>query len=146
MTSNIGSDMILAHQGEVEALREPLLRELRTHFRPEFLNRIDETLIFHALTRDEIGRIVSIQLDRLAKRLRDQNVTLEVTDEAKSVIGDAGYDPAFGARPLKRAIIRMVENPVSKMLLAGEISGGATLVIDAVNNELAFSVKPGEQA
>ena len=144
MTSNIGSDAILAHNGNVDELRETLTGELRLHFRPEFLNRIDETLIFHALTRDDIGRIVTIQLARLAQRLRDQSITLEVTDEAKSVIGDAGYDPAFGARPLKRAIIRMVENPVSRMVLSGEIAPGSTLKVDAVDNALEFSVVPAE--
>ena len=129
MTSNIGSDMILEHKGDVSEIRDRLFTELRAHFRPEFLNRIDETLIFHALTRSEITRIVDIQLERLAKRLAAQDIKLEVTDEAKNIVADAGYDPSFGARPLKRAIIRMIETPLSRKIIAGGIMPGSTVTI-----------------
>jgi ATP-dependent Clp protease ATP-binding subunit ClpB len=129
MTSNIGSDMILEHKGDVSEIRDRLFTELRAHFRPEFLNRIDETLIFHALTRDEITRIVDIQLERLAKRLAAQDIKLEVTGEAKNAVAEAGYDPSFGARPLKRAIIRMIETPLSRKIIAGEIMPGSTVTI-----------------
>jgi len=141
MTSNLGSAEILAHDGNVDELKEELNVELRKHFRPEFLNRIDEVLIFHRLEKKEIVKIVDIQLARLAKRLRDQDIEMTVTDAAKQFIADAGYDPSFGARPLKRAIIRLVETPLSRKLLAGEIPPGK-LLIDVSGEELAFI--PGE--
>ena len=141
MTSNLGSAEILAHDGEVEQLKESLNAELRRHFRPEFLNRIDEVLIFHRLEKAEIVKIVDIQLARLAKRLKDQDIEMDVTDAAKHFIADAGYDPSFGARPLKRAIIRLVETPLSRKLLAGEIPPGK-LAIDVKGGELTFT--PGE--
>ncbi|MBP5530545.1 MAG: AAA family ATPase, partial [Lentisphaeria bacterium] len=141
MTSNLGSAEILAHDGNVDELKESLNVELRKHFRPEFLNRIDEVLIFHRLEKKEIVKIVDIQLARLAKRLKDQDIEMTVTDAAKNFIADAGYDPSFGARPLKRAIIRLVETPLSRKLLAGEIPPGK-LTIDIKGEELVFT--PGE--
>ncbi len=141
MTSNLGSAEILAHDGNVDELKESLNVELRRHFRPEFLNRIDEVLIFHRLEKAEIVKIVDIQLARLAKRLKDQDIEMTVSDKAKQFIADAGYDPSFGARPLKRAIIRLVETPLSRKLLAGEIPPGK-LTIDVKGEELAFI--PGE--
>ena len=141
MTSNLGSDRILVAKGDVEALKEDLMIELRRHFRPEFLNRVDETLIFHALTKEEIREIVDIQLKRLAKRLADQEIGLEVTPEAKALLADEGYDPSFGARPLKRAIIRMVETPVSRKIISGEIQPNTKLVIGRKGSELTFETK-----
>ena len=141
MTSNIGSDRILAASGDVDALKEDLMIELRRHFRPEFLNRIDETLIFHALTKEEIKQIVDIQLRNLSKRLADQDIALEVTPEAKNLLADEGYDPSFGARPLKRAIIRLVETPVSRKIIGGEILPDTKLVIDRKGDELTFTDK-----
>ena len=139
MTSNIGSDMILANKGEIDTLKEQLFMELRSHFRPEFLNRIDETLIFHALTREEISQIVEIQLKKLSSRLAEQQIQLQVTEKAKEAVADAGYDPSFGARPLKRAVIRLIETPVSHLIIAGKILPGATLTIDASpDGELIF--------
>ena len=141
MTSNIGSDMILANQGDADSLKEKLFAELRNYFRPEFLNRIDETLVFHALAKEEICQIVDIQLKHLAARLAAQQITLEVTREAKNFIADSGYDPAFGARPLKRAVIRLIETPVSRMIIAGELQPGSTLFIDVADSNLKFSSK-----
>ena len=142
MTSNIGSSMILENHGNASSLKEELFNELRQHFRPEFLNRIDETLIFHALSREEIGRIVDIQLARLAGRLAEQQITLQVTENAKKVVADAGYDPDFGARPLKRAVIRLIETPLSRQLIEGAVMPGSTLVIDAASDgELAFKAE-----
>ena len=141
MTSNIGSDRILAAKGEVDALKEDLMIEMRRHFRPEFLNRVDETLIFHALTKEEIREIVDIQLKRLTKRLADQEIGLEVTPEAKTLLAEEGYDPAFGARPLKRAIIRMVETPVSRKIISGEIQPNTVLMIGRKGSELTFETK-----
>ena len=135
MTSNIGSEMILARQGNTAELKEQLFMELRNHFRPEFLNRIDETLIFHALSKKEIGQIVEIQLKHLKKRLADQQIQLDITEKAKEAIADAGYDPSFGARPLKRAVIRMVETPLAYKLIAGEFPPGSTIKADCSNNQ-----------
>ena len=139
MTSNIGSSMILEHKGNADELKDRLFEELRRHFRPEFLNRVDETLIFHALDKSQILNIVLIQLRRLEKRLRDQDIALEVTDAAKQLIAEDGYDPSFGARPLKRAIIRLVETPVSRRIIAGEIEPNSKLVIDRKGDELTFT-------
>ncbi len=141
MTSNIGSDRILAHEGDIEALKEELHLELRHHFRPEFLNRIDETLLFHALGKEEIREIVDIQLVRLTRRLADQDIALAVSEEAKAYIAEEGYDPHFGARPLKRAIIRLVETPVSRQVIAGEIQPGRKLVIGKDKDGLTFTVR-----
>ena len=142
MTSNIGSDMILANKGNAELLKDQLMEELKNHFRPEFLNRIDETLVFHALTREEIGKIVEIQLRHLEKRLAEQQIRLEVTDKAKEIISDAGYDPGFGARPLKRAVIRLVETPLAYKLIAGDFPPGSTVRVDCTDNRnLNFEIK-----
>ena len=115
-----------------------MMLELRRHFRPEFLNRIDETLIFHSLKREDIRKIVSLQMDILAKRLAEQEITMTVTDAALDLIAEVGYDPDFGARPLKRAIISMVETPLSRKMIAGELSGGSVLTIDAEHEVLVF--------
>jgi ATP-dependent Clp protease ATP-binding subunit ClpB len=112
--------------------------QMRDHFRPEFLNRIDEIVEFHALTRDQIGSIVDLQLERLRARLAERRLTLELTDAAKEALGDAGWDPAYGARPLKRAIQRLVENPLALRLLEGDFSDGDTVRVDATDGELRF--------
>ena len=138
MTSNIGSEQILAHKGNADALKDQLFMELRKHFRPEFLNRVDETLIFHALDRSQIRNIAAIQLRHLEKRLADQDIALAVTDSAMDFIADEGCDPAFGARPLKRAIIRLVETPVSRAIIAGEVQPGTTLTVDKGEDGLTF--------
>jgi ATP-dependent Clp protease ATP-binding subunit ClpB len=122
MTSNVRS---------VEAMRE--------HFRPEFLNRIDEIVEFHALSRDELGEIVELQLDRLRERLAERGLALELTPGATQVIADAGWDPTYGARPLKRAIQRMLENPLALRLLEGDFIAGDTIRVDAQNGDLAFT-------
>jgi ATP-dependent Clp protease ATP-binding subunit ClpB len=122
MTSNIRS---------AEAMRE--------HFRPEFLNRIDEIVVFQPLSREQIGEIVDLQLERLRARLAERRIALELTDAAKEAIGDAGWDPAYGARPLKRAIQRLVENPLALRLLDGDFHDGDTIRVDAQNGELAFT-------
>ena len=138
MTSNIGSNEILQHHGNSEELKEQLSKLLLQYFRPEFLNRIDETLLFHSLGREELGKIVDIQLRQLAQRLQEQEITLTLTSAARDFIADAGYDPAFGARPLKRAIIRLVENPLSRQLLSGDYPPGTVLRIDVQDGALVF--------
>jgi ATP-dependent Clp protease ATP-binding subunit ClpB len=111
---------------------------MREFFRPEFLNRIDEVVEFHALTRDQLGEIVELQLRRLRDRLADRGLDLELTDAAKELVAEAGWDPTYGARPLKRALQRLVENPLALRLLEGEFAEGDTVRVDAQNGELAF--------
>jgi ATP-dependent Clp protease ATP-binding subunit ClpB len=112
--------------------------QLREFFRPEFLNRIDEIVEFRPLTKDELGQIVELQLERLRARLADRGLGLELTDEAKQLVADAGWDPAYGARPLKRAIQRMIENPLAIRLLEGDFAEGDTVRVDVKDGELVF--------
>lgn len=143
MTSNIGSDMLLEASGRKSAseLKPELMQLLRRHFRPEFLNRIDETLVFHALELKHIVKIVDIQLAQFEARLKDREISLEVSDAAKKQMAKTGFDPVFGARPLKRVIVKEIETPVSKMLVGGELPEGSKLKIDAVKDALKFSVE-----
>ena len=138
MTSNLGSSMILENSGNDGMLKDELNAELRRHFRPEFLNRIDETLIFKSLSKQELRDIVNIQVRKLAGRLQENSITLKVDDKACDLIADAGYDPDFGARPLKRAIIRMLETPLSVKIISGEISEGDKINVTAENGKLVF--------
>ncbi len=132
MTSNLASDYILKHQGEEpEALRRQVDQALHQAFRPEFLNRIDDTIIFGSLGRGDLDAIVELQLARLQRMLADRRITLEVTGSAKGRIADAGYDPAFGARPLKRAIQRMIQDPLALKLLEGAFEPGDRVRVDA---------------
>src|SRR5207248_7070165 len=112
--------------------------QMREIFRPEFLNRIDEIVEFHPLTREQIDEIVEQQLARLRERLAERGLQLELTDEAKSVIAEAGWDPAYGARPLKRAIQRLLENPLALRLLEGDFGEGDTVRVEAQDGELSF--------
>ena len=139
MTSNLGSSMIREYaSSDDEKLKELLSQELRRYFRPEFLNRIDETLIFHPLGREDIRKIVILQLKRLSERLASQNIILDVDISAEDFIADAGYDPEFGARPLKRAIIKLVETPLSHKLISGEIVPGSKVTVSVENDGLTF--------
>ncbi len=145
MTSNIGSDLLLEaasktakEKKDPEKLREQLFQMLRTHFRPEFLNRVDETLVFHALTLKDIERILDIQMGYFEKRLEGMGVRIELTSAAKSWLSKEGFDPEFGARPLKRVLVKELENPVSKLLVSGAIGEGSVLKIDAGKNGLKF--------
>jgi ATP-dependent Clp protease ATP-binding subunit ClpB len=112
---------------------------MRERFRPEFLNRIDEIVEFASLTREQLTDIVELQLARLRERLAERGISLELTDEAKEVIAEAGWDPAFGARPLKRAIQRLVENPLAVQLLEGRFGEGDTVRVDVEGDELVFA-------
>ncbi len=112
--------------------------QMRDHFRPEFLNRIDEIVVFDALSREQIGEIVELQLEQLRRRLAERGIVLELSDAAKEALAESGWDPAYGARPLKRAIQRLVENPLAMRLLAGEFGDGDTIRVDAENGELEF--------
>lgn len=126
MTSNIGSDMLLEEikeKKDPEKLREDLMMRLRDHFRPEFLNRVDGILIFKSLQMEQIVRILDIQLADFGRRLKDQDVGFSITEAAKKHLAENGYDPEFGARPLKRVIVNEIETPVSKLLISGELRG-----------------------
>jgi ATP-dependent Clp protease ATP-binding subunit ClpB len=111
---------------------------LRDVFRPEFLNRIDEVVEFHTLSREQLGEIVELQLARLRQRLAERGLSLELTDAAKEVVTEAGWDPTYGARPLKRALQRLIENPLALRLLEHEFDEGDTVLVDAREGELLF--------
>jgi len=130
MTSNLGSDLILEAK-DTQTVRDSLMELLKRNFRPEFLNRIDETVIFNRLGREDIGRIVDIQLTRLARRLEERKITLSLTEKAKALLAERGYDPMFGARPLKRTIQSDLENPLAKQVISGVIREGDTVTADA---------------
>ncbi len=141
MTSNVGSDLIQesSRRGENdERLKDKLMDVLRHTFRPEFLNRVDETVIFKSLGKGEIEKIVEIQLKDLRKRLAERKLQLEVTPEAKAMLAERGYDPVFGARPLKRTIQRMIENPLAVEVLAGRFGDGDTIVVEPDGDTLRF--------
>ena len=147
MTSNIGSQWILEHSGEDRAILESqVTMALRQHFRPEFLNRIDDIIIFRALGQEEIEKIIELQLAHLSRLLADRKLTLELTKEARAVLAQEGYDPAFGARPLKRAVQRLIQNPLSLMLLEGQFMDGDHITVNASpSGDLTFH-KAGEVA
>jgi ATP-dependent Clp protease ATP-binding subunit ClpB len=139
MTSNLGSRFLLEGvTGDAipESVRESVMAELRKAFRPEFLNRIDETILFKPLTLEEIGSIVNLLLTDLNKRLADRRVTVKLDAKAKEWVAEKGYDPVFGARPLKRFLQRNVETKLARALIAGEISEGATVTFHVKNDEL----------
>jgi ATP-dependent Clp protease ATP-binding subunit ClpB len=143
MTSNIGSQAIADYTGDgdrYDQIRNVVTAQLRNHFRPEFLNRVDETVIFHSLGREHIRGIVEIQLQRFRERLAAAGVEFTISAEATGVIAGKGFDPVYGARPLKRAIVRELETPVSRMLIAGTLGQGKMLVVDADNGGLTFTV------
>ena len=145
MTSNIGSEHILDVSGDdskFEEMERLVMGALRSHFRPEFLNRIDDTILFHALTKKELRSIVTIQLKRIFRLLSDQKINLEMSEAAVDFVADKGYDPAYGARPLKRAIQRELENPIATMILEDSFSEGSTLKIGmSKSSGLTFRVK-----
>jgi len=143
MTSNIGSHRILEYRGAYEGfdytrMKDAVTEELRKHFRPEFLNRVDEIIVFHALTEEHLKEIVEIQLAGLRKRLADRHIGLELTDSAREHIVRTGYDPTYGARPLKRAIQKEIENPLARKMLSREVKDNETVVIDFRNGGLVF--------
>jgi ATP-dependent Clp protease ATP-binding subunit ClpB len=141
MTSNLGSEYLVNQpEGEdSDQVRDQVMDVVRSHFRPEFLNRVDEIILFHRLKREDMGRIVDIQLSRLMKLLTDRKITLQVDDKAKDWLGQKGYDPAYGARPLKRAIQKYVQDPLAEMVLAGKIHDGETVKITAGKDGLMFN-------
>ena len=145
LTSNIGSQHLLG-EGSEESKREAVMNELRRAFRPEFLNRLDEIVLFQRLDRSEVRRIVDVQLARFKARLARRDLTLEVSDAAKDLLANLGYDPAFGARPLKRALQQHLENPLAQQILAGNYMPGDTIAVDTNNAEIVFHRKAGAAA
>ena len=137
MTSNLGSQL---WEGEAAVSRDAINQVLQNHFRPEFLNRIDEIVVFHSLRREHLAEIVDIQLRRVKKLLADRGYNLEVSDSARAYIAEAGYDPTFGARPLKRAIQRELQDPLALRILSGEFDEGDTISVDRGTDGLTFSV------
>jgi ATP-dependent Clp protease ATP-binding subunit ClpB len=151
MTSNIGSQKILQYRGSYigeiyERMRDEVLAELRKHFRPEFLNRVDEIIVFHSLRESELKEIVGIQLDKLRDRLAERKINLVVTDAAKTHLVQTGYDPTYGARPLKRALQREVETALSRLMLKGEVHDNMTIEVDYDPERGALTFKPAETA
>ncbi|GAB1538585.1 hypothetical protein NUACC21_12470 [Scytonema sp. NUACC21] len=144
MTSNIGSEHILDISGDdanYERMRNRVMDALRSHFRPEFLNRVDDMILFHTLNRSEMRQIVRIQLKRVENLLQEQKISFEISSAACDRLVEVGYDPVYGARPIKRAIQREVENPLATKLLENTFVPGDTVVIDAEENGLTFSKK-----
>jgi ATP-dependent Clp protease ATP-binding subunit ClpB len=144
MTSNIGSDF-LANQKEGEdtdAVRPYVMAEMRTKFRPEFLNRIDEVILFHRLRREQMASIVDIQVGRLQKLLADRKLKLELDDAARTWLANKGYDPTYGARPLKRVIQKEVQDPLAGQILAGKIKDGQTVKVTVKGGALVINGEP----
>ncbi len=145
MTSNLGSDVIQTLAGDDESsyemMREAVMEIVGSHFRPEFINRIDEAVVFHPLQKDQIRGIADIQLDLLRGRLKERDLSLELSDAAVSKLVDVGYDPVYGARPLKRAIQQWIENPLAQDILSGKFMPGSTIVADVDGDHLVFNSK-----
>ncbi|MFC9175310.1 ATP-dependent Clp protease ATP-binding subunit [Streptomyces sp. NPDC057107] len=143
MTSNIGAHRILAHEGDAAELKDELMEDLRGRFLPEFLNRIDDIIVFHSLTEDDLSEIVEHLLDRSKHRVHAQGLTLDVTEAAKKLLVAHGYQPAFGARPLRRTIQTELDNRIASLLLGGEAEPGDTIVADVKDDSLHCTIRTG---
>ena len=142
MTSNLGSQEIQAMQGEPhDKVKDAVMQEVKQHFRPEFINRIDEIVVFNALDTKAIRAIAKIQIDKLAKRVAARDVVLDVTDAALDEIAKVGFDPLYGARPLKRAVQEHIENEVARLLLEGKAAPKDHVVVDSKDDHFVFDVK-----
>jgi ATP-dependent Clp protease ATP-binding subunit ClpB len=144
MTSNIGSPQILEMSragAEPDRIRSEVFGRLQEHFRPEFLNRVDDIIVFQALDREQVGRIAEIQLDRLRERLAERRIELDLSQGALEHLAAVGYDPVFGARPLKRAIQQQIETPLSRKIIAGEIPDGTTVRVEPGAGGFAFETR-----
>jgi ATP-dependent Clp protease ATP-binding subunit ClpB len=148
MTSNLGSEYLVNQpEGQdTEAVRDQVMGEVRSAFRPEFLNRVDEIILFHRLKRENMGRIVDIQMVRLAKLLEDRKITFTLDAKARDWLAEKGYDPAYGARPLKRAIQKAVQDPLAELILSGKIKDGENVVISANKQGITFNGEVAQQA
>jgi ATP-dependent Clp protease ATP-binding subunit ClpB len=148
MTSNLGSQMIQEMTGEENyaAMKSAVMEVVGGHFRPEFINRIDDVVVFHPLGREQIRAIAGLQIDILRRRLQERDIGLQLTDAALDMLGEAGFDPVYGARPLKRAIQSQLENPLAQEILAGRFSPGDVVEVDAGDDQLVFSIGSGSAA
>jgi len=140
MTSNLGSHRIqeIGPDADYDAMKAAVMEVVAQHFRPEFINRVDDVVVFHSLGREQIRAIVEIQLAHLRRRLAERDMQLELSDAALDRLAEAGFDPVYGARPLKRAIQQQVENPLAQRILRGEFGPGATVRVDASPDGLEF--------
>ncbi|CZR22046.1 Heat shock protein F84.1 [Legionella pneumophila] len=141
MTSNLGSQLIqeMSSKFNYDEIKAAVMDLVSQHFRPEFINRIDESVVFHSLTKEQIAKIAAIQINYLHHRLKQQNITLEVTSEALSHLAEAGFDPVYGARPLKRTIQQKLENPLAQSLLTGKFKSGDTIIVSYKDGVMEFS-------
>jgi len=139
MTSNLGSQSVQGFEGEYSAMKAVVMESVSQHFRPEFINRVDDIVVFHALEKEQVRAIANIQVDILRRRLLTQDIKLQISNEALDKIGDAGFDPVYGARPLKRAIQTLVENPLAQKLLSGDFAPGDNIAIDIDQETAAHS-------
>jgi ATP-dependent Clp protease ATP-binding subunit ClpB len=142
LTSNLGSQFLtqIEEGQDVDSVEPQVMDVVRAHFRPEFLNRLDEIVLFHRLGQEHMAPIVEIQVARVGKLLKDRKITLDLTDAAKRWLGRVGYDPVYGARPLKRAVQRYVQDPLAEKILSGEVPDGSTVKIDEGDGELTMTV------
>jgi ATP-dependent Clp protease ATP-binding subunit ClpB len=140
MTSNLGSQQIQELSGEenYEQMKASVMNIVGQHFRPEFINRIDEVVVFHPLAREQIRAIATIQIDYLHRRLKDRQMGLDITDAALDKLGEAGFDPVYGARPLKRAIQHQLENPLAQQILSGQFVPGDVIEVDVEGDAFKF--------
>jgi ATP-dependent Clp protease ATP-binding subunit ClpB len=144
MTSNVGSTYILEHARDSwETVEQQVMQVLRSTFKPEFLNRVDDIVIFNPLGIEQIGSIVELQLKRLRKLLTDRNLTLDISDLAKKRLAEEGFDPAYGARPLKRAIQREIQNPLALAVLQGKFADGDRIIADVEGGQIVFRKAEG---
>ncbi|MBR4741833.1 MAG: AAA family ATPase, partial [Desulfovibrio sp.] len=145
MTSNIGSQSLLegitADGTLKEGAKEKVMESLRAHFRPEFLNRVDETVLFLPLKRDQVGRIVELQLKRLRNRLEEHQIKVELTAAALNFVADEAYDPVYGARPLRRYLQHQIETPLARSIVSGQIHDGETVLVDVADDGLIFKTE-----
>ena len=142
MTSNIGSNYLLEAAGHItETTKDLVMGEMKRRFKPEFLNRVDDIIMFKALDKEEIKKIIDIFIKSLANRLKEKDIDIEITDAAKEVMVKEGYDPVYGARPLKRYIGNTLETMIARRLIAGEIYNGCTIVVDGEDDNISIKVK-----
>ena len=135
MTSNLGSQFLVNEDMDADAKKKAVMDAVHMNFKPEFLNRLDDIVMFHPLTREELGGIVDIQVAGVAQRLTDRRITLDVTDSAREWLANTGYDPAYGARPLRRLVQTEVGDQLARMLLAGKVHDGDTVLVDQTGGE-----------
>jgi len=139
MTSNLGSQRVHDHSGNYDSMKTLVMESVTEHFRPEFINRVDDIVVFHALKKAQVREIANIQIDYLRKRLAAQNLQLEIDTTALDLIGEAGFDPVYGARPLKRSIQNAIENPLAEKILSGQFAPGDIVNISVKDKSLIFT-------